>query len=51
MTVTAPLPRSDRTGTADVAPGDETSVAVDGRGAEIRLDCPDTCAVTILSGG
>jgi hypothetical protein len=50
-TVIARLPRSDSTGTADVAAGDETSVAVDGRGGEIRLDCRDPCTVTILSGG
>ena len=51
VTVAARLPRSERTGTAEVAAGDETSVAVDGRGGDIRLDCPDSCTVTILSGG
>jgi hypothetical protein len=53
VTVTARLPRSDRAGTADVAAGDETSVAVDGRGDEIRIDCPgtDPCVVTVLNGG
>ena len=52
VTVTAPVPRQDYTADKDVDAGAEVDVAVEAKGADVKVTCRGApqCAVTILEG-